>query len=541
MAWRAKYTTATMMMMMMMMIQEKISTGHVYSLREKMPPWSKPLTAPKGFPLTGRNGMTIISNLLGHALAGNTHLRLLLLKDASSLANYDIQRGSRALCHGIGQSQLECLVAIDISLPLQQSLFHQIRTCSTLQGLEILRTTLDIPRLTSSPNQFLKTLRLSSCDLDDVDIQVLSRGLWASIPALSSLNLSHNVISDAGAESFCQYWSGTSLLQDLDLESNYIGSDGAILLLQETVGRSSFCTLDLSRNFGIAEDGLGQIGDLLPKVSFSHLHIGECCWPQTVPPDPFAQTTDTTRRALANGLRHNTSLLTLYVGGNDLGPSGAQMLMQAAAVHPSLEKLSLSNDVSIGLNGIKLIGKELASTKLKELMLVEVLPDNWPNPQSQAALAAGQALLDGVRRNGNLTHLCCAELPKVWNDPIQFFTNWNQTCRPLLCCDAVAPSVWPYVLSHFQRDDQLSNLYFSLRGQPWLVASAATIPTAVTQPRNVSWESLAGWVRHLPDLLVSQSWKHLFQKKRPNHRKRQRTETTQETSQCVPAAAAIVR
>jgi Leucine-rich repeat (LRR) protein len=285
---------------------------------------------------------------------------------------------------------------------------------------------------------------------------------------LLSLNLSENDITDIGVNCICEHWKADSPLQELTLKSNKIGSNGALLLIRETTRHFAFCKLDISGNRTIGHRGLELIGQELPAIRFGALIINEVAAPITNSDAEAIQ--DAVGRALADGLRGNLSLVRLDIGSNRLGANGAHMLMQAVSVHPSLESLSLAHDRTIGLCGLKLIGMELPHTKLKKIDL-----DNcawryhWM--QSSAATSAGQALLNGVWLNTTLTTFSFEGLPPMWNDPIQFFVQLNATCRPLLRSDAVVPAVWPYILEQFQRDAKLSQMYWSLRDQPWLVTT----------------------------------------------------------------------
>jgi hypothetical protein len=284
--------------------------------------------------------------------------------------------------------------------------------------------------------------------------------------------LSRNGITDIGTTNFCQHWKDDSPLQELQLRWNDIGADGALTLLQATKRHAAFRNLDLSCNEKIGHDGLELIGRELPSFFFTHLALQKCVKPLTTTTNGYEQAAvDAACRSLADGLRGNASLLSLLLAANGIDACGAQMLMQAVSVHTSLETLSLVDNEIISFTGMKLIGMELANTKLKEIKLDGVILEDWPQPQTQAALLAGQALLDGVRRSTTLTNFSLPELPEMWNDPIQCWVNLNATCRPLLRDGEVVAAVWPNILAHFHRHDKVNHVYFSLREQPWLVAS----------------------------------------------------------------------
>jgi hypothetical protein len=176
--------------------------------------------------------------------------------------------------------------------------------------------------------------------------------------------------------------------------------------MQEAARHSVFRKLNLSRNHTIGQRGLELIGQELPAIGFNTLILRKCCI-ELATSTTLEAVQDAVCRALADGLRGNSTLVRLDISFNPLGAKGAQMLMQAAAVHPSLESLSLAGDSTVGLSGIKLIGIELPHTKLKEISLDNCVPRrHWK--ESPAAMTAGQALLDGVRLNETLTSFSLA-------------------------------------------------------------------------------------------------------------------------------------
>ncbi len=395
---------------------------------------------------------------------------------------------------------------------LQSSMFEAIEHMVSLRRLTVSNTNLH-SFLLVAPNRFLEAVCLTLCRISDMEMRLLSRALF-TIPGLLDLNLSRNQITDEGIAFLCQCWSDNAPLRELNLATNAFTLIGATLLLRSSTRHAAFCELDIGRNIEIGHFGLDQIGMDLPNIGFTRLQMQQCVKPLAPPSDSHGlATTDAACRLLADGLRRNTTLVELDIGGNWLGATGAQMVMQAISGHPTLMSLYLTSDESIGLVGIKLIGMELAHTNLKKIVLHELIPGAWPIPQTPAALAAGQALLDGVRRNGTLTDFGLWELPSAWDAPIQFYVNWNALCRPLLLSDVVVPAVWPYVLEFFQREDEFSEMYMILREQPWLVALTTTTTTIMPkscmemhQPLKMAWESIAGLARRLPELLASTSW-----------------------------------
>jgi hypothetical protein len=412
--------------------------------------------------------------LLGHALTGNTHVRKLQIESTNFYDGMPPQGGVPVLCQGIHQCpQLIELVVIGMSNEVHQCLFLEVGMLPNIQQLTIYKTPVLINCLTDA-SRFLTHLSLIKCYMTDTDMLTLSTWVSSS-PSLSVLSLSSNGMTDIGTTNFCQNWKDDSLLQKLQLCWNDIGADGALTLLQATRRHTAFCNLDLSCNKNIGHAGLALIGRELPTIGFTHLALQQCVKALSETNNSYEKVAvNAACRSLSDGLRGNASLVALLLGANSIDASGAQMLMQAVSVHPLLETLSLADNKVIGFSGMKLIGMELANTKLKEIELDGVILNYWPEPQTQAALVAGQALLDGVRRSSTLTKFSLPVLPEMWNDPIQCWVNLNATCRPLLRDGDIVPAIWPNILAHFHRRDKVSHVYFSLREQPWLVVATAT-------------------------------------------------------------------
>jgi hypothetical protein len=407
--------------------------------------------------------------LLGNALVGNSHLVRLDINEISPLAP---RRACQKLCDGIARSRLMSLTVTHLIDPVQMWLFKEIENMPHLQCFGVGMSTLDIRRFTES-NYFIRELKLTVCQLNDNDVLSFSKNGLPNLPCLLSLNLGGNEITDAGVSYFCQHWQDNSSIQELEFCSNAIGGNGALQLLRTTKRHSGFVKLGLHRNKNIGHGGLEQIGHELPNIGFTILSIQECVNEPTTPSTHGFRhaASEAASRSLAGGLRGNSSLITLLIGANYLG--AARMLMGAASVHPVLQSLSMQGDASIGFSGLQWIGMKLADSKLKEIILHHVISDYPPVPllEAPAAMAAGQALLDGVRQNETLTSFALWELSPTWEKPIQFHMGWNEVCRPLLRSDAIIPAVWPYILEYFLCEVKLRKAYayMLLREQPWLV------------------------------------------------------------------------
>jgi hypothetical protein len=166
--------------------------------------------------------------------------------------------------------------------------------------------------------------------------------------------------------------------------------------------------------------------------------------------------------------------------------------MNAIAHHPSLQRLSLFADQSIGLDGIKRIGQEIPHLRYLQELDLDNLCKRWPchrlggnetksrsmSHKTKSKLiayeAAGRALLEGVEQNHQLKRLEFRELGMFWMTPIRFFLDLNQTCRPLVNGNEnVVSAIWPLALAKLLGQHKTSQVFFSLREQPWLVPSSS--------------------------------------------------------------------
>jgi hypothetical protein len=426
---------------------------------------------------------------LGTALVGNTQLKSLHLSFPNNV-NCTSDRAVKTIRQGMAQSQVQSLEMIRPSFQLQQCLCEGVKSLTTFQMLTFSDTQINIREIakllrpnvmpSSSPSSQplqqqqcqLTRLTLTSCDLCDFDVLTLSLAL-ADNPWLLSLKLENNGIGDVGILYFCQHWKDESPLYEIKLGHNKISASGALHLLRATDQHPAIQTIGLARNYQIGVDGLCEIAQLLPHIRLHCLEVNHC----------IPSTTTTTRRsssksssssthddtlemahAWANNLRQTTTLRTLHFGGNNLGPRGVQLIMQAIASNPTLQRLSFAEDETIGYAGLCHIGRQLPHTRLTALRLDGIIPWRLTN---KGACQAGDALLKGVLNNETLTIFHCPDLHHRWLIPITFHTKLNAACRPLF--RQASQAVWPQILAYFDRHDRRGHAYFCLKEQPWLI------------------------------------------------------------------------
>lgn len=481
--------------------------------------------------------------LLGHSLRGNTHLKSLHLEQHQevdpSCYGHSVH-GSAVLAAGIAQSQLQQLSITRLCRSFQQILLTKgLRHLASFQTLLINDTNVDLHALTifvafstnptnsindhhasrralqdgdddneatsssttetdtvarahpstvDSPpwmNQppyacGLTVLKLSHCGITDDHLQLISVGVFHSC-TLQTLAVERSQFSDAGILRFCRNWPLDSALQVLDFRANDIGRSGACALIEATRQHPAMRRLVLTCNTQIGYEGLRILGqDLLPTLTLLELELHNVV-SEREKNDPNSVTIrDAACRAMANGLQQNTMLQELSIGYNSLGPVGAQTILRAVATHPTLRRLCIFADRSIGLDGMTRIAAELPTLQnLKELELNSICK-RWPPKRKTNVFAeankAGRALLEGVQQNHQLQRLELKELHEMWMTPIEFYLDLNQTCRPLVLRsalrhrdDVVASSVWPIILAKLSRDGKTSHIFYSLQEQPWLV------------------------------------------------------------------------
>jgi hypothetical protein len=396
--------------------------------------------------------------LLGNALVGNTHFQQMDTDLRCHPSVTPFSRGTKALRDGIAHSHLRELQFSNVYRPVQEMLFEGVALSPSVQHFEISETAsvntraLSKHLLTSSSqhespstNHIIMPIKplpahnnvccvthlcLKYCNLNDMDMLAFSLG-FAGNRSLLSLSFEHNLITNVGVMYFCQHWTDDSPLQTLDLSWNMIGTKQATM-----------------------------------PSTYSHLQQHPIRGSTTA--KTLRDTRDNAWWALKRGLERHAALRSLNVSSNKMGAAGAILLLEAAASHPSLDTLDLSLDVSVGIEGLLKVALEIPSTKLKRLHLDWTsLPLHEPKPEMVQQV--GQALVAAVQRNWYMTEFASFELNRQWRDPIDFFLDLNQTCRPLLTRNDWSASVWPYTLAHYGRNGKMSHAYFALREQPWLV------------------------------------------------------------------------
>ena len=178
-------------------------------------------------------------------------------------------------------------------------------------------------------NTCLTTLNLSHCRIDEAGVKSLSEALKVNT-SLTTLDLSYNPIGVANAESLFEAFKVNTCLTTLDLSNNQIRVAGADSLSESLKVNTCLTTLDLSYNLiGVASaESLSEslkVNTCLTSLDLSYNQIGVA-----------------NAESLAKALKVNTCLTTLDLSWNSIGTAGADSLSEALKINTCLTALDLS-------------------------------------------------------------------------------------------------------------------------------------------------------------------------------------------------------
>ncbi|XP_035690083.1 NLR family CARD domain-containing protein 4-like [Branchiostoma floridae] len=175
------------------------------------------------------------------------------------------------------------------------------------------------------------------------------------LTAMKVLDLSATGISDRGISSLVKALPHLVQLQVLDVSRNNIGDSGIVSLVQTLCQPSSLdmeqnppgdkslttaphCNTTLQElyiggNSGVTGAGLGRVAQLISTLpALTRLNMSGYY-------DPHAHLSDTAAMALAEALPRLPALEWLNLYSISMEPAGFQAVVQAAEVHPTLERL----------------------------------------------------------------------------------------------------------------------------------------------------------------------------------------------------------
>lgn len=261
----------------------------------------------------------------------------------------------------------------------------------------------------------------------------------------------------------------------LILRENGIGPNGAQAILRGIASHPNFSNLGLSKNREIGYEGFKLIGQELGRAGLDDLNLESCVDLEVAASQPPESRLEACE-ALANGLRENPSVKEIMLGNNGIDATGARTLVRGIAHHRSLTKLALAQNKSIGHEGLKWIGQELPSLRLEELDLTDCTL-GASNPKlldTKSANEAGQALVEGLKRNVHLRQLALGDmdLSVKWKTELEFYLDLNRCGRYIMQEENVPLTLWCEVFDYLE--DDVSQMYYFLKEQPWLVEAPTT-------------------------------------------------------------------
>ena len=289
---------------------------------------------------------------------------------------------------------LECIKECKI----ENSYFH-------IELAHYFGTCLELEELDLADNDLYELERIG-----DADAAVLAVALETNT-TLTNLNLAHNNLSFAGAESLATALQTNTTLTNLDLSWNNLGPAGAELLATALKTNTTLTNLNLSRNklgpagaeslakalktnttltnLDLSGNNLGpasaeslatalKISSTLANVNLSDNNLGP-----------------TVAESLATALKTNTSLTNLNLSVNNLGPAGAESLVTALKTNTTLTNLDLSG------NNLGFASAESLATALKTNTTLTNLNVSWNN----LGPAGAESLLTALETNKTLTNL----------------------------------------------------------------------------------------------------------------------------------------
>jgi Ran GTPase-activating protein (RanGAP) involved in mRNA processing and transport len=194
-------------------------------------------------------------------------------------------------------------------------------------------------------NAGLARLGLRNARLGDRAVQaVASTLLGGAAPALTTLDLSRNVVGERGAAALAEALTRHRALTHLDLGWNNLGGRGCTLVMTAlaTAPESRLSALDLSWNG--ADDAcadaaarLIESARALKVLDLSHNRL-----------------TVTSATKVASVLRLSRSLRQLQLGFNALGAQGCAALLQALGANEALRLLGVENPLGRDAGGAKM-------------------------------------------------------------------------------------------------------------------------------------------------------------------------------------------
>ncbi|KAJ3154805.1 T-complex-associated testis-expressed protein 1 [Geranomyces variabilis] len=285
-------------------------------------------------------------------------------------ANSNNSRGPRTVCgNGVRHDHLNLgLVFAKLKNLEELDVRYSVRDCGIDFEWEYFGMTLnDTVRLTDSlkASRVLRRLTVAASGIDDDRCHLIANALMDN-RTLEQLDLSHNLIADAGAHALATALaSPATSLTHLTLSSNRIGQPGATFLATALASNAKLTHLRLRMNHLSDRGGL----------------------------------------ALFTALRENTTLQALDVSCNQMSTLTVDALCKALKVNG---KALVELDLSCNKLGTADVAKDLMRSTTLEAGKASVVQPRVAAPddgKEAADDAAGKAILDAVSQNKYMAHL----------------------------------------------------------------------------------------------------------------------------------------
>ncbi|XP_068690870.1 NLR family CARD domain-containing protein 3-like [Montipora foliosa] len=235
---------------------------------------------------------------------------------------------------------------------------------------------------TFGQNFLVKDLAIHNT-FDRVNLLTFSCEILKVNTCLTTLDLSHNHVDDAGFKSLSEALKVNTCLTTLKLSWNEIGAGGAEFLSEALKDNTSLTTLDLSYN---------QVDAAGAKSLSEALKVNTCL---TTLKLSWNEIGAVGAESLSETLKVNTSLTTLDLRSSKIGPAGAKSLSEALKVNTCLTTLNLSyNQV------------DAASAKsLSEAVKVNTCLTTLDLSKNETSSAGAKSLSEALKDNTSLTTL----------------------------------------------------------------------------------------------------------------------------------------
>jgi len=186
-----------------------------------------------------------------------------------------------------------------------------------LSNIKVKKKVAEVLSVLIAETSTLSTLQMEGCSLDDMCVRILSTHLLSTMcPSsgvalhnctLTTLNLSHNKIGDAGVVGLCECLKGNASLNELDLSYNLIRDKGGTALF-DVLNETAISTLDLARNSMGGGGFAAAVGKCL-EVSDTLIHLSLA----------FVGLSKEQCNEIGSKLKYNQVLMGLHMEGNQVG------------------------------------------------------------------------------------------------------------------------------------------------------------------------------------------------------------------------------